>query len=362
MNVVLDGLLLFLNNGQVGDYSRSIVDNLIKYSNINLEIIKDYELVSKIYKNHVVDLLLDRKSNDYSNLSFFLKSRKNSIYHCLNNGFSIPKNFEFNYIMSINNLLPIYYEDLCLESYVSNFFSKMPYGVLNSSYIVCPSVSSKENFLQSFSLDEEKVFVNYGVISNFYNKVDKFLSNIYIKSKFNIEDEFIVFSGDFHPRKNLENCILLLTKLKYHIPKLKFLIVSYSFSDWIYMDKLKDLSKKLNVYNDIIFLENISVIDKVNIFSKALFFIDLSIYEDVNLGIVEAFSCKTPIVCSDISLYKEYFGDFVFYYSDDLDVFTILDFVYKYIYPDNNFILNKFNRDISLISSLNVYSKFKLDT
>ena len=358
MDIILDGLLLFLNNGQIGDYSRSIIDNLIKYTTIKPNIIKDYEIVSNKYTDYTIDLFLDRKSNNYSNLSKILNTRQNSIYHCLNNGFSIPKNFEFNYIMNINNLLPIFFEELCNISYVSNFFSKVPYGVLKSSYIIAPSFTTKQNFLESFSLNEEKIFVNYGIISDFYNKIDKFLSKVYIKSKFNIESDFIVFSGDFHPKKNLEKSILLFNNLKQYNSELKFLILGTKFLNFEYLNKLKNLIAKLNLHNDVIFLENISTLDKVNIFSNALFFLDLSIYEDVNIGIVEAFSCKIPIICSEISLYKEYFGDSVFYYNDNIDSLTLLNFAYNYTYYENDFILKKFKKEIILENLINIYGKF----
>ncbi|MGL4913502.1 MAG: glycosyltransferase [Romboutsia sp.] len=359
MKVVLDGLILFLNNGQIGNYSKSIVDNLIKYSSLDLDIIKDYEIVSSEYDQNSIELLLNRKSNDYSNLTFFLNNKKPNLYHCLNNGFSIPKSYDFNYVMSVNDLMPIYHENLCSMEYVSNFFSKFPYGVLNSSYILCPSVACKDNFLDNFSIDENKVFVNYGVVSKFYTNTDKFLSSIYIKSKFNIEEEFIVFSGDFNERKNIHKCLILLSKLKNYIPNLKLLILSNDFFNRNYLDKLKMISQKLNIYNDVIYLKKLSVVDKVNIFNTCLFFIDLSIYEDVNIDIVEAFSCKTPIICSDIDLYKEYFGDIVFYYSDDLDCKIILDYIYGYRLNNKGLVLNKFSSDISLKSLLNIYNKFK---
>lgn len=360
MDIVLDGLLLFLNNGQIGDYSRSIVDNLIKYTTLKLSIIKDYEIDSSAYKNCSIELLLNRKLNDYSNLSNYLNYKKNSIYHCLNNGFSIPKNFEYNYIININNLLPIICENLCPINYVSNFFNKVPYGVLKSSYIITPSITTKQNFLKSFSLNSDKVFINYGVISSFYNKTDRFLSSVYIKSKFNIEGKFIVFCGDFHPRKNLDKAIILFKNLKRYISDLKFLILSFKFEDINYLDKLNRLSNKLNICNDVVFLDNISVVDKVNIFSNALFFLDLSTYEDVNIGIVEAFNCKTPIVCSNISLYKEYFGDLVFYYKENIDPLTIIDFACNYSYNESDFVLNKFDKNLNLNTLINIYKSLEL--
>lgn len=357
MKIMLDGLLLFLNNGQIGNYSRSIVDNLIKYSSVDIDIVKDYEINSNKYSGNSVEVLLNRKNNDFSALAALLKNSDAKIYHCLNNGLSIPKNFDFTYIMSINNLLPIIHEDLCPDMYLSNFYSKFPYGVLNSSYIICPSISTKEDFLNSFSINSENIYVNYGAISKFYGVTDRFLSSIYIKSKFNIEYDFIIFSGDFNKRKNIDKCIILLSELEKYLKNIKLVIVSDSFSDNSYLDFLKDISKKLNVYDNVIYLSNISIRDKVNLLNKSIFFIDLSIYENVNLDIIEAFSCNIPIICSDIKLYREYLGDSAFYYNEEIDPILVLNYINKYNCGNKELVLDKFSEDISLKCSLNVYNK-----
>ncbi|MGL4912052.1 MAG: glycosyltransferase, partial [Romboutsia sp.] len=108
--------------------------------------------------------------------------------------------------------------------------------------------------------------------------------------------------------------------------------------------------------DDILYLCNLSIMDKVNIYNRALFFIDLSFYEDVNIDIIEAFACNTPIVCSDISLYKEYFGDLAFYYNGNEG--ALLEFVYNSNIYNKEFVMDKFKSDISLKSSLNIYDKF----
>lgn len=359
MKLAVDGLLLFLNNGQVGNYSKSIIDNLIRYSSISVDIIKDYEIESSLYTSNSVELLLNRRETDFSNLSLFLKASKIDAYHCLNNGFSIPKNFDFNYIMSINNLLPLYHENLCPISYITKFFSKLPYGVMNSSEIICPSISTKTDFLNSFSVDESKIHINYGVIARYYTPIDNFLSSIYIKSKFNIDGDFIIFNGDFSERKNLDKCIVLFKNIKKHFDNLTFIISSDSFKNKKYLDLLISLSENIGIKNNIIYLSNLNTMDKSNLFSKAIFFIDLSVYENVNLNIVEAFSCSTPIICSDIDLYREYFGESVFYYKDNVDTLSLLNYISNYNFKNYKFILDKFSSDISLRCSLNSYNKFK---
>lgn len=358
MNGLIDGLLLFLNNGQVGDYSRSIVNNLIKYGNLDIKIIKDYEIKSNDYLNNSVDMFIDRLNDNFDSVAKYMINNNISYFHCLNNGFSIPKDFEFNYIMNVCNLLPIEFEEFCDKKYLFNFFNKFPHGVFKSKYILCPSISTKNDFLNNFNIDSDKVFINYGCISDFYNKLDRFMSFTYIKSKYDIDYEYIIFYGDFNRRKCLEKSILLFNKMRREYPNLHFLICSNDFRDTQYLEELKRLIYSLGIIDYVFFISNISVIDKVNLFNMCLFFIDLSVYENINLNIVEAFSCEIPIICSYIDLYKEYFGELCFYYSENIDYNIVINYVKQYSLQNKNYVLDKFDRSLSLNIISNIYKKF----
>lgn len=359
MKGLIDGLLLFLNNGQIGDYHRNCIDNLLKYKSFDLEIIKDYEITTDKYKNYTAELFLDRKNDNYTSLIKYIQNNKVSFYHCLNNGFSIPKNYDFNYIMTVTNLLPLFYEEYSTLSYNNNFFNKFPYSVMKSDYIVCPSMSSKNDFLDNFSVPQNKVFVNYGCSSSFFNKTDTFMSNVYLKSKFNIDFDYIIFYGDFNKRKNLDKAIMLFNELKMFIKNLHFIICSDNFYDFEYFNSLKNLSSKLQLSNYIHFMDNINLYDKVNLFSNATFFIDLSSYESLNINLIDAFKCEVPIVCSDIDLYKEYFGDYVYYFNDNYSINSVVNYVNNYVYNKDNFTLSKFDSNFNLKILTNIYNSFE---
>lgn len=356
MKGLIDGLSLYVNNNQASNYSQIIYNNLIKYSSIDINILKDYEIKSDMYKGNTVELLLDRVNNDFSNLKRHLSKENYSFYHCLNNGFSFLLNYDFNYIMNISTLLPLYYENFCNDKYVENFFRRFPYSVLKSNGIVCPSISCKIDFLKEFEVSEEMIFVNYGTISDFFIPIDKYMASLYIKSKFNIENEFIIFYGDFNKRKNLDKAILLFYELKKEIKNLSFLICSNTFNDLLYLEELKILIEKLRLTNSIVFLQDLSLLDMVNLFNKALCFIDLSLYENVNLNIVNAYSCGVPIVCSYIPLYREYLGDDCFYYYDKVDRFSLLNHFNKNSLHNENYVLSKFNKLTCVDTCLNIYN------
>lgn len=358
MSVLVDGLLLYLNFGQIGDYSKSIYDNLIKYSSLDFNIIKDYEINSNLYKNNRVELLLDRSNNNLNNITKYIENHDISFFHCLNNGFSFPKNSDINNIMTVSNLMPLFFEELCSDKYNSNFFNKFPYSVLKSDRIVCPSVSSKQDLLKNFSGSCDNIFINYGVVSDFFTKTDDVMSSIYLKSKFNLEKEFIIFYGDFNRRKALEEVLILFSKIKSIYPNLYFLICSDNFKDTNYLEELRKLSKSLDLSSYIIFMSNLSILDRVNLFNKALFFIDLSIYENVNLNIVEAYFCKTPVVCSFIDLYREYFGECCFYYNDNIDYICVLDYVQSYSLYNEEYVISKFDKFTNIENTVNIYKEF----
>lgn len=358
MNGLIDGLILYLNFGQIGDYSRLIVDNMIKYTDTNFRIIKDYEIESNKYIDERIELLLDRKNNNLNALSNYIKSKDINFFHCLNNGFSIPKNYELNYIISVSNLMPLYIENLCNQEYLYSFFNKFPYSILQSESIVCPSVSCKNDLLNKFSMDSKKVIVNYGILSEFFSPQDNFMSSIYISSKFNIEKKYIIFYGDFHKRKNLDEVINLFNEIRKFIKDINLIISTDRFYDIEYICFLKKLAKKYNLQDNIIFLQNLNELDLVYLLNNAFLFIDLSSYENINLNIVNAFKMEVPIICSSIDLYKEYFGDNVFYYNNNIKIEILIDYILKYKISNKDLILSKFNKDISLKIMSNLYNKF----
>lgn len=358
MKGLVDGLSLYINNNQASNYSTSIYSNLIKYSSFDFSIIKDYEIKSDMYKDKSIELLLNRTIDDFSNLKRFLYGSDYSFFHCLNNGFSFPLDLDFNYIMTVSSLLPLFFEQMCSSAYTQNFFKKFPYSVLKSNHIVCPSVTCKKDFLNNFSIESNKISVNYGALSDFYTPTDNFMSSIYIKSKFGLDSEFIIFYGDFNKRKELDKCILLFKNLKKEINNLVFLICSDNFSDNIYLEYLKNLIKKLGLGNSIFFLSNLTMLDKVNLFNNAMCFLDLSIYETVNLNIIHAYCCNTPLVCSSIDLYKEYLGDNCFYYEEGIDYLCIINYIKNYSLHNDDYVTKKFSKGNCLSTCLNAYNNF----
>lgn len=348
----MDGLSIFYDSGQITDYSLSLSSTIDTLNSIDLTVIKDLELDNKLNFKNIKELLLGRKHNNYSQLKKFLLKENFDIYHCLNNGFSIPFDLDFNYVITCNNLIALNSEEFCNPSYVDKFFSSFPYAILNSKAIICPSNSIKRELMNSFSIDENLLYVNYGTIPDFYEKQDDTFSFLYLKSKYNIDYDFILFCGDFHRRKNLEGILECFFRLHNLNPNIKLIFLCKNFNDKGYFKEIQILINSFKLNNHVVFIENYSNYDKMYFFSKALCFLDLSFYESVNLNIIQALKCKCKIICSPIEIYKEYLLDYGHYIdlSTDFNETELLDYIKT---PSNNsdlkdHILNKFSFKTSL--------------
>ena len=76
-----------------------------------------------------------------------------------------------------------------------------------------------------------------------------------------------------------------------------------------------DIIKRLQLENDIYYLSNISDLRLNEIYNLCDLFIYPSIYEGWGAPGLEAASSGTPVICSDIPIFKEVFQDFPVYCS-----------------------------------------------
>lgn len=335
MNICVDGLALFLNNEDIGNYLRDIVFNFKKYSKYNLNILKDSEinvnLADFIPSNvNLVDLEVDRINQDFKNVSNFINDKKIDIYHCFNNGFSLYDEHEcFNFV-TIHSLIALKYEEFCSDKYVERFLKSIPTTMFKSDKIITLSYEIKNDLIEELSIEEEKINVIYPGISNNFRVVDVNMNKVYLKSRFSIDYNYILFCSDFHERKRIEE----LTELFFHVslkyPNMKLIfLIKLNSRNIKYINKIKDIVSKLSLDKKVVFITNFTELDKVNLLNNARCIVDFSIYDGVNLSLIQALKCRCPIICSNIEFHKELLSDYAFYF--DIEKLEYFCDEYEYI-------------------------------
>jgi len=189
-----------------------------------------------------------------------------------------------------------------LQGFYLRFFIKK--AIKYSDKIVTVSKSSKKDILEVFPwVDSDKVIVTPLGISSSFKKIEdeRLLSDL--KLRYNLASGVILFVGTIQPRKNIDILIDAFSDLKKN-NKIKHKLVIIGRYGWMYKDILKRI-KDLGINNDIIVVDNLPLEDLVLFYNIADIFISASSYEGFGLTVLEAMSCSTPVVTSNVSSLPE---------------------------------------------------------
>jgi len=122
------------------------------------------------------------------------------------------------------------------------------------------------------------------------------------------------------------------------------------------------LIKDLGIKNRVRFLGYVPENNLVGLYNMSEFFIYPSLAEGFGLPILEALSCGTKVLASDISVFKEIGGDFVEYFKSD-DLNSLVNAMTKVFLKEksddkiSNEVQKKFDWGITMEKTIEVYNK-----
>lgn len=316
MKICIDGLgITHLRNTGIGTCTYQLIKGLL-----NLYPQPKYELLwnnctetFEIELNNKVSLLnldIDRPKSNFINVENFITNNKVDIYHSPNNGFSIPKNKVCNYFMTVHDLLPVINRNYVDEKYLDKFLTIFPDSLEKCDKIIVPSQYYKEVIKSFFNIPDKKLEVIYPSCSDIFTAKNTECCENILKSKYRIEGDYILYAGSIHKRKNLDKLIYAFKDIKDTCPSLKLVVVgNYSGKRIEYYNNLLLLVEKLNLKNSVFFVGEADFNDMPYFYTKARCVVNLSKYDGFPLTTIEALSCNAPVVCNNLSVFKEVLGD-----------------------------------------------------
>ena len=165
----------------------------------------------------------------------------------------------------------------------------------NCKFIITSSKSTKDDIVKIFKVREDKIKVVYlGVDKERFKNLNLQKENFYL-----------IVNATF-PYKNVDYVIKLWRKFDI---KENLIIVGYYHKYIKYHNYLKELTKKLNLENRIIFYPKVTDEELIELYNKAKALISPSLKEGFGLPPLEALACGTPIILSNIPVYKEIYND-----------------------------------------------------
>lgn len=205
-------------------------------------------------------------------------------------------------IMTIHDLIPLYYKEVARHQYIYYKYF-MPLLIKKANKIICISNNTKEDLIRFYNIDENKIKMIYnGYDKDFFNEDD---IDEGILKKYDIDYPYMVMVGASYPHKNLESAIKAFKELK-DKNGCKLIIISKNSG---YVEKLRELTKELNLDKVVIFLGYVADNDLKTLYNKSKAFVYPSLYEGFGLPILEAVACNTLVLCSNNSSLPEVAGE-----------------------------------------------------
>ncbi len=209
----------------------------------------------------------------------------------------------------------------------ARFYSRMLMKkAIESDKIITVSRFTKREIVEVFSVEEEKIEVIYnGVDTNLFRPSP----DRETLSKYSIGEPYILYVGNIKPHKNLKTLVRAFDIVKDE----EVLLVIVGKMEGLKtpdLDLLRLLRENAFLRERILILENVPIEDLPVLYTHALFLVFPSLYEGFGLPPLEAISCGTPIILSDIPVLREIYGDSAPYFTPE-DYRELADLMRQFI-------------------------------
>ena len=308
-----DAKRLFNNFTGLGNYSRTLVQNLLYY----YPELAYFLYTPKITKNEDTNVFLN--SPAYSvhgpgklekiawrsyQIRRQLKQHKIELFHGLSNELPAGLNkYPIKKIVTIHDVIFKHFPQQYPSTDRFVYDLKTKYACNNADLIIAISESTKKDLVQFYNIKEEKIRVIYQTCSElfFQDKSEVLIDKI--NKKYKLPQEYMLYVGSITKRKNLLNILKAMTMLPKEM-EIPLVIVG---SGKAYKQEVLSFIQSHNLGRFIFFIRPENE-DLPFIYQKASLFIYPSLFEGFGIPIIEALFSETPVITSNLSSMPEAAG------------------------------------------------------
>lgn len=284
----------------------------------------------------------------------YLKKVDSGVFH--STYFTYYRNLKIPQVLTIHDLTREKFPELFNNINNKIFLNITNKSIQNTDKIICVSKETANDLIKYYKVKKEKVAVTHlGVNKSFITKTDKEKIS-FIKEK-NIEKPYILFVGRRSGYKNFDKFIEAFSTWS---SKNDFLIITVGGGKMT-EDEIK-LIEKFNLKNKITSYDFVSEEELVMFYNCAHSFIFPSLSEGFGLPLLEAMSCSTTLLASDIPVFYEVAEDIPYYFNPE-DIDSIKKVMDQSKIKDKNRINNglefvkKYNWENTTKETLKIYNE-----
>lgn len=329
----------------MGVYASNLIDSLHRYNSQN-----EYFLIFSSLKRTVkkvaglsddgfpkVRIPFPQVQNKFLRLlwpkilSYYLKRLEIDIYHSLYH-YDLPKDKKFKTVITIHDLHRLRLKgDFLPKQGLKTYFETINRAIQTADAIVTDSHATKQDILDFFNIRSEKINVIHLAADEIYKPIKNYDQLSRIREKYKLPARIILTVGA-GPRKNPFRIIEAfgLLKTRFSIPHK--LVFTGSPGGWT--EKHNLYKKKLKIENVVMWLGYVSKDDMLYLYNCAEVLVFPSLYEGFGLPVLEAMSCRTPVLTSNCSSLSEISEDAALLVNP-YEIEEIANGIYRVISDDN---------------------------
>jgi len=217
-----------------------------------------------------------------------------------------PFRGNFKSVITVHDLAFLLYPHF-LTKESAKYYGQIDQAVRRTDHIIAVSEATKHDLMQRLGVPENKVTVIYEASSPQYRPLPAAEARAYVRGKFNLEDDYILFVSTIEPRKNVPGLLQAYRQLLDSY-KVKTKLVLAGGRGWLFEEVFATVGR-LSLTDQVHFLGRVEAEDLPYLYNAARLLVQPSFYEGFGLPPLEAMACGTPVIVSNVSALPEVVGD-----------------------------------------------------
>ena len=200
-----------------------------------------------------------------------------------------------------------------------------PRFVHKADRIATVSSYSKQDIINQYQVKADKIDVVYNGANQAFEPIPE-KEKKEIRDKYTHGQEYFLFIGALHPRKNLVNLFKAFDLYKHELKNQNKLLIVGEKMWWT--GELKKTYEEMHFKEDVLFTGRLQFKDLSKVVASALALSYVSFFEGFGIPIVEAFNAGTAVITSNVTSMPEIAGDAALL-TDPFDPNSIADAMKK---------------------------------
>lgn len=310
MRIGIDARLI--NETGVGRYIRNLIRELAEIDKANSYVVfvrDDYwEPPNERWERRIVDVPWHSIAEQIIMPWAFLRARLDLVHIPY---FNVPIFYPGRLIVTIHDLTILHFDTGKATTLPFPLYRlrrlgyriALAVGLARAKRIIAVSHATKQELIDHFPIDPEKIVVTYEGIDEGLKTQDLGQKS----QKRLIKNPYFLYVGNAYPHKNLET---LLLAFGHNTEKL----VLVGKEDYFYK-KIKNLVHTMKLENKVIFFGQADDEQLANLYHNAIALVFPSLMEGFGLPALEALALGCPVIASDIPVFHEILGEYATYFN-----------------------------------------------